>query len=810
MEDQSSHTNDARYTAVETSPSTDQQAVRLPIQGTGFYQESTNSSESANAEGALDEIVVTGTNIRGIAPDSSPTFIFDRETIEQAGFLSTEQFIRSIPQVFGGGVNSASARGLPNDLESSSSFSNATGVNLRGLGAGATLTLLNGRRLAAAGSAGAVTDVSAIPLSAIYRIETLTDGASSIYGGDAVSGVINFVLRDDFDGAETRISYGGVTEGDLDQIRASQTIGASWGSGNALASYEFFDQGALLASEKEFAREAPLSETLLPEQRRHSAIAAFSQSITDSIAFKANGFFADRNSFSANNSDDVLQLRTSNTQQFLLTSSLEYEFLNDWRLAFGGDYGETVIDVDRETSFTSSNAPPETRKSRNKASQTSADIVVDGTLFELPSGPLKLAIGAAYRNEEFVQSDAARPRLNVNGDRQVWAAFGELFLPLVGEKNRLPGVERLEINASVRRDDYSDFGSSTNPKFGLLWSPLAGLNFRGTYSTSFNPPDIGTALDTQTRAVANFATNPTNPAVRDVPYLAIGPGAVPDLTSENSRAFTAGLDYEFDFGPGQAIFSSTYYNINFEDRVDRIPRPRGFRRNSDLAITLDRWPDEVVTLNPSLNEVQALINFTSSTGGDVLIADGIDLSSIDFVIDRRTRNLFSTKTQGVDFNVSYDIDTSLGALNASLNANYIIDLIRQPFQSAAPIETLNRTFNPVDLRMRGGLGWRRDGWKASAFVNYTDDYFDTRTIPSTPVTAWTTVDVNIKYDFGVDAHASVLNNMRVSLSALNVFDQDPPALLNDANGFGFTPASFDSANAEPLGRFISISISKQL
>src|SRR5262249_36335468 len=88
------------------------------------------------------------------------------------------------------------------------------GIDLRGLGVGTSLVLLNGRRLPLA-SQGQTVDVSLIPLSAIGRIEVLTDGSSAIYGADAIGGVVNFELRRGLNGSETQFDYGGVTDGGL-------------------------------------------------------------------------------------------------------------------------------------------------------------------------------------------------------------------------------------------------------------------------------------------------------------------------------------------------------------------------------------------------------------------------------------------------------------------------------------------------------------------------------------------------------------------------------------------------------------------
>ncbi|KJS34612.1 MAG: hypothetical protein VR74_19645, partial [Hyphomonas sp. BRH_c22] len=151
----------------------------------------------------IDTVTVTGTSLRGIAPESSPLQIYSREDILGSGVTTTEQFIRTLPQNFGGGSTEFTSQGLPTDGNSQRNSTYGSGANLRGLGSGATLTLLNGNRVAPTSTIGDFVDLSMIPVSALERIDVLSDGASSIYGGDAVAGVINLVLRDDFDGAET-------------------------------------------------------------------------------------------------------------------------------------------------------------------------------------------------------------------------------------------------------------------------------------------------------------------------------------------------------------------------------------------------------------------------------------------------------------------------------------------------------------------------------------------------------------------------------------------------------------------------------
>src|SRR5690606_7557618 len=144
-----------------------------------------------------------------------------------------------------------------------------SGVNLRGMGNAATLVLLNGQRLAPAGT-GNFVDVGMIPASAIDRVEVLTDGASAIYGSDAVGGVVTFVLREDFEGGDTRIRYGTVTEGSSSEYRVSQTLGRAWSSGSFLGSYEFYKREALNTEARAATRMAPDPSDIFAGERRHS------------------------------------------------------------------------------------------------------------------------------------------------------------------------------------------------------------------------------------------------------------------------------------------------------------------------------------------------------------------------------------------------------------------------------------------------------------------------------------------------------------------------------------------------------------
>ncbi|MEE8294541.1 MAG: TonB-dependent receptor, partial [Sphingomonadales bacterium] len=180
--------------------------------------------------GDTEVVIVTGSHIRGAGPVGSEVFTYDRKDIDELGFATIPEFIQSLPQNFNGGASESTFQ-LSFENGANENLSGGTGVNLRGLGNVSTLVLLNGQRLAPSGRNGSFVDISMIPLSAVERVEVLTDGASAIYCSDAIGGVVNFILRKDYDGAETRLRYGFAPEGGLGEVLIGQTFGKTWKGG---------------------------------------------------------------------------------------------------------------------------------------------------------------------------------------------------------------------------------------------------------------------------------------------------------------------------------------------------------------------------------------------------------------------------------------------------------------------------------------------------------------------------------------------------------------------------------------------------
>lgn len=211
-------------------------------------------AEAADAT-RLEEVVVTGSLLRGPSDTPSPVTVIRRDDLDRTGRGTVADALVALPQNYAGSATPNSALLGTDPMQSNTGY--ATGVNLRGLGPDSTLVLVNGRRLSGTGSKGDFADVSAIPTAAVERVDVLLDGASALYGSDAVGGVVNILLRKDFEGQESRVRVG-AAHGGAEDVLIAHTLGGRWNSGHALVSYEYQHQGALNAGDRDYSRTGDL------------------------------------------------------------------------------------------------------------------------------------------------------------------------------------------------------------------------------------------------------------------------------------------------------------------------------------------------------------------------------------------------------------------------------------------------------------------------------------------------------------------------------------------------------------------------
>lgn len=235
----------------------------LCVSGVSFAQDTTDNNKT------VQRVEITGSSIKRVEAEGAlPVQVITRQDIDRAGITSAEQLLATVSANVGGAFNMSANQAEGFTASTGTHNSGSSSANLRGLGPDSTLVLLNGRRIADHGLNGSSVDLNSIPFSAIERVEVLKDGASAIYGTDAIGGVINFILRTDYQGLEANVS------GDMTQHRGGNIYNASllFGKGslvddgyNFMATLAVDKNSALQGSQRSFQNGYQPARGLAPD-----------------------------------------------------------------------------------------------------------------------------------------------------------------------------------------------------------------------------------------------------------------------------------------------------------------------------------------------------------------------------------------------------------------------------------------------------------------------------------------------------------------------------------------------------------------
>jgi iron complex outermembrane receptor protein len=861
----------------------------------GASASSTGPEPRADETEGLQEIVVTGTSIRGAEqPVGSSLLSVNRESIAVVGARTTTEILATIPQM--GFFN-----GLPRPAATNTSLS--TPVDLRGLGTTATLVLIDGQRLVGDSPLTLYANPSSVPPAAIERIEIVPDGASAIYGSDAVGGVINIITRKNLNGAETTARYGS-GRGPYDALDFSQALGRVWDSGSAMlvAAYskndnlrqgdlDFFTNdlrafggtdlrpfncpnpnirignatsGTVYAAPNytttypaaaigDAARCDPASlGDLYSAQESFSVVGNVHQEFSDTLRGYADVKFSRLEAttiypptsatITINSSNPFFRAPpgTTATSETLLynvqslqgapeftavgksgnaIAGLDYD-IGKWQLSGSVNYGWSDSNIPGSSSTTGYNLAALTAAAAGTTTATALDpfgngtnpavaaaiadwvgvitaeqelfdyqAKADGPIFDLPGGAVRAAFGIDYLKMNYDATQANGPSGTApqgvsSGTRSVKSVFGEVLIPIFGGDLTLPALQSLSLSAAVRADDYSDFGSTTNPKFGLSWVPIGGLTVRGNFGTSFHAPDMGSVYAVDTRAVwqPNQAVQPPGNPTGNAILLA---GGRTNLEPETADTYSVGLDWKPASIPGLAL-STTYYDIDFEDQIVVPPAGPALFTNAAYA---DLWD-----VSPSPAQIADAIAGLRLDG----FPAGFDPTSVVLLYDRRRTNLSATHTNGIDLDFNYHWESGLAAWAATLAGNRVLTIEKQGSATAAFVE--DRAV--PQWRVRAGLSVTRGPWSAGANVNYLDSFEFTYASGAggtavQDVDAFTTVDLHSSYRVPIEA--GFFSGVTFSLNVNNLLNEDPPLQIS-AGGY--------TSLANPLGRMVWVGMQK--
>ncbi|MBJ7483470.1 TonB-dependent receptor [Brevundimonas sp.] len=421
---------------------------------------------------------------------------------------------------------------------------------------------------------------------------------------------------------------------------------------------------------------------------------------------------------------------------------------------------------------------------------SSINALADGSLFTLPAGEVKLAVGAAFRRETFERQDTSftsgvAPSVGapVAFDREVASAFAELRIPLFGAENRRAGFERLELSIAGRFEEYSDAGQPTSPKVGILWQPYSELVLRANYGESFRAPALRELHETADQS-PSFLPRGSQQVLTEILY-----GGNPDLEPEQARSWTLGGDYRPDAVPGLRL-GLNLFRIEFDNQIGQP----AFTAIT-TALTNPALADFVRIIDPINNaqdreDMQALLDLPTTALADLFPAEAYGA-----IVDARFVNTSSVLLEGIDANLGYAFDLGDHAFELDANLTYM-DRFDTQATPTAPVQSgINGPNLPVDLRGRASASWSRLDWGASAALNYVDGYPD---VTGRPIGSWTTADVQVRY---APTHGP-LEGTTLTLNVQNLLNTDPP-FYDAPEG-----VAYDAANTNVLGRFVSIQLTR--
>lgn len=749
----------------------------------GFVIQPLDGPKQANSD-----IVVTGSRIAG-APVASAVISISRAVMEERAYSDLGAVVRDIPQSFAGGQNPGIGLNVP--AAKGVDVGGGSSINLRGLGSDATLTLLDGHRVAYTGSRQSV-DVSAIPIGIVDHIDIVPDGASALYGSDAVAGVANVVLRQDIKGLETTTRIGGSTDGGFLQQQYGAAAGDRWKNGGFIVAYDYGSSSPIWGRQRSYARDLVPDLSLMPDLWHHSIAFNGHQALTDNLTLTTNAYYNIRREVTSYAAyiGTVLGTSTLNTrdQVFGVAPTLKLKVGQTWHLNLAGTIGKERVDLLSVQCASGACASPNGGSYyRNLA--RSIELNGDGKLLDLPGGPLKLALGAGYRNISFTRWAGASSAVNTQHTQDSTYAFGELAIPVVGASQAVPFVKSLNISAAVRYERYPGIANVATPKLGLIYAPDDDFDIKASWGKSFRAPTLYEQYQPRSVFLYNASSFGTVglPANATAFYVS---GGSPTLKPERANTWSAGISLHPRAVSG-AKLEVSYFNIHYRNRiVTPITTLSQALSNPIYQSQITPAPDAAA---------QAAAIASATTFANVSNYPYVT-SGVAAIVDNSAVNAGHQWIQGVDILAEYGFNVSQrDHLNLSVDTVYIDS--KQQVSSSQPILPLaGAIFNPPNWRGQANLTWKHDDATVNVSGHYTGSIIDNRGTTPVRLPSQATLDLTARY--ALHRLFGPLEGAAITVSVQNIFNTKPPliSILNIA----YPP--YDTTNYSPIGRMVSVGV----
>lgn len=486
-----------------------------------------------------------------------------------------------------------------------------------------------------------------------------------------------------------------------------------------------------------------------------------------------------------------------------------------------------------------------------------ARAVLQGELFDLPAGPLRVAAGGedmwleqqqklSGANNTGYTSTGSGYRV-YNYDRDIVSAFAEVAVPVIAPEMSFPLMRKVDLSLAVRYDDFSDVGETTNPKYGINWELVEGLRIRGNYAESFVAPPMAVIGDpSQGYLYSSGSVGVPNPSTLNVPVALYPqvvqvPGAVEANTNnpctsssvtctigQNGTAmrrqlgggmsnmgpqfgesYSYGVDFNPTWLPGLRS-SATFFHNKFTGGV-----------NSPSTSSITASGSNLLTICPSGCTEAQILEFANVANGATI--SGSIPTSVYYMIDQSARNWLNLTIEGLDgqFDYRFDLGERVNARFGSA-ATYFTKFDQNfgtnPKFSVLNTSGFNGVFSSIQFKARSYVGFDLGKLSADLYWNYIGSYKNwsgntvkplTRDANGNPNGGGDTVDASNTFDVHLSYRLSLgktFDDVSLALDVRNVADKDPPFFNGNQSGFMGGAWGYDNYTSNPIGRQVTVAL----
>ena len=629
--------------------------------------------------------------------------------------------------------------------------------------------------------------------------------ASALYGSDAVGGVANLILRRDYDGLQTSARVGASTQGGNVQQQYSGIGGTRWAGGGFMAALDYSKATPIYADQRDYARSLDPSQMIGTGSRQVSGVLAGHQDLASWVSFELDAQLADRRARKANAFSTTApatyfgQVNLPVVRSYAITPSLHLRPGGGWEATLEATQGESST---VSTAMRYTNGVLLVGRSAYDDYLTNVEASAEGPLIGLPGGDVRLALGGGYRrfrlafNVRATRGGVTQVTRDAVERRQSLFGYGELSVPLVGPANRLPLVEALRLSAAVRYESYAGIDAVATPKLGLVYAPHRDVTLKYSWGRSFKIPTLQQVNQSREAILldeSQFSPQPVPPLPAGSTVLLLA-GGNPDLRAERATSSTLSIEFKPRFLAGLRIEAS-WFDIDYRGRI-----ASGV---SDFTTALTNPVTAAfVRFAPSASLLQDLIA-RAPLGLENQSSQAYDPARVAAVVDSSLRNTAREHARGVDLAVDYSAALKGGSqLQLAASASYL-DGKRQPVAGQPYEDRAGLIFTPPHFRAHGSASWQNHSLQFSAALNYVGSTLDNRFPQTETIGAFTTLDLSGAFHPAIE-HGP-LSNIELRLNLQNLLNKQPDPIRNAAA----SAIPFDSTNQSPIGRFVSLSVTKQ-